>query len=125
MMEPMEIEAISCFADARGVAFEPVNLDMLTGYRNVHVVLTEPGHVRGNHRHLRGTEHLVVRGPALLVVDDGTREEREVAAGEILRVTLRPGVAHAVKNTGEGTMLITSFGTESFDPTNTERVVLL
>lgn len=121
----MEIEVISGFADARGVAFEPVNSDMLAGCRNVHVVLTEPGHVRGNHRHHRGTEHLVVRGPALLVVHDGAREEREVAAGEIVRVTLGPGVAHAVKNTGEGTMLITSFGTEAFDPTNTERVALL
>lgn len=122
----VQIEELKAFEDARGSAFEPVSGDALAGYRNVHVVLTEPGHVRGNHRHLRGTEHLVVRGPARLVTEEGDeRQVRDVPAGVVVRVTLGPGVAHAVENTGHAPMLIVSFGTEPFDPKNTEARKLL
>ncbi len=122
----IEFEVLETFDDARGTAFEPVGSEALAGFRNVHVVLTEPGHVRGNHRHARGVETLIVRGPALLVTDEGgARETREIAQDQVVRVRLGPGVAHAVKNTGDRPMLIVSFGTEPFDPTNTERHVLL
>lgn len=122
----IEFEVLETFDDARGAAFEPVGGEALAGFRNVHVVLTEPGHVRGNHRHPRGSETLIVRGPALFVAEDGgARETREIAEDQVLRVRLGPGVAHAVKNTGDRPMLIVSFGTEPFDPTNTERHPLL
>lgn len=122
----IELEVLETFADPRGTAFEPVGAEALGGFRNVHVVLTEPGHVRGNHRHPRGTETLIVRGPALLVAEDGgARETHAIAPDQVVRVRLGPGVAHAVKNTGDNPMLIVSFGTEPFDPTNTERHVLL
>jgi len=116
----VQLEVLKTFDDARGSAFEPIGSDALATQRNVHVVLTAPGHVRGNHLHHRGTEQLVLRGPARLVTEEGEhREEHEVAAGVVMRVTLGPGVAHAVQNTGDEPMLIVSFGTEPFDPANT------
>ncbi len=122
----IEIEVLESFDDPRGTAFEPVGGEALAGFRNVHVVLTAPGHVRGNHRHLRGEETLIVRGPALLVTEEGgARETHAIARDQVVRVRLGPGVGHAVQNTGDQPMLIVSFGTEPFDPTNTERHVLL
>lgn len=122
----VDIEIVQTFDDPRGAAFEPIAGAALAEHKNVHVVLTEPGHVRGNHVHHRGVERLLVRGPALLAVEDeGGRVERVVVPGEVVRVTLGPGVAHAIRNTGDGPMLIVSFGTEPFDPTNTSPRKLL
>ncbi len=122
----VEFELLQTFDDPRGSSFDPIEGAALVDHRNVHVVLTASGHVRGNHLHHRGIERLVVRGPALVATEDEDgRVEREIAAGVVARITLGPGVAHAVKNTGEATMLIVSFGTEPFDPKNTSPKKLL
>jgi len=52
--------------DARGAVFEPLTAIALAAQRNVHVVLTEPGQVRGNHYHTRSTEVATLYGPALV-----------------------------------------------------------
>lgn len=122
----MHLETLTTFDDARGASFEPVAGADLARYRHVHVVWTRPGHVRGNHRHRRGAETLVVRGPALLVTEEGPeRETHEVEAGRVVRVEVPAGVAHAILNTGAEPMLIVSFSDAPHDPADTERVVLL
>ena len=96
--------------------------------RNVHVVLTEPGQVRGNHRHFRGDEQITVCGPALARWREGDElHEREIPEGTVRRFTFGPGVAHAFKNTGAGQMVIVSFNTEPHDPAvpDTTRDVIL
>jgi dTDP-4-dehydrorhamnose 3,5-epimerase-like enzyme len=52
----VEIRPLKVHVDARGAVFEPLEPALLSGWRNVHTVISEPGAIRGNHRHLRGTE---------------------------------------------------------------------
>ena len=111
------IERVATHADARGLVFEPLGAEALADKRNVHVVLTAPGAIRGNHRHRLGTEIAVVAGPAeVRLREDGELRELLVPAGETWRFTIPPGVAHAYRNPGPGLMLLIGFNTEPHDP---------
>ncbi|MEI8297242.1 MAG: hypothetical protein WCH32_04375 [Pseudomonadota bacterium] len=111
------IEPIRTHHDHRGSLFEPVDESHLGDKRNVHVVLTEPGCVRGNHRHLAGTEITVITGPAQVrLKEDGVLRDVEVPAGETWRFTIPAGVTHAYRNPGPGMMVLIGFNTEAHDP---------
>jgi dTDP-4-dehydrorhamnose 3,5-epimerase-like enzyme len=113
----VEIRPLKVHADARGAVFEPLEPSLLTGWRNVHTVVSEPGAIRGNHRHLRGTEVTTVLGPALVRYrSDGRIEDVEVPSGQAWRFVFPPGVAHAFKNTGSRPFVLVSFNTEEHDP---------
>lgn len=62
----VSIERLGPARDARGSVVELLAPDEIVAQRNVHVVWTEPGRVRGNHYHARGTEVMIVWGPALV-----------------------------------------------------------
>ena len=111
------IETVGTHRDARGALFEPVDDTHLAGKRNTHVVLTEPGFVRGNHYHRVGTEIAVVTGPAQVRLKEaGVLREVKVPAGETWRFTIPPGVTHAYRNPGPGTMFLIGFNTERHNP---------
>lgn len=110
-------ESVRVHRDRRGLVFEPLNGDELLAQSNVHVVITEPGAVRGNHRHLRGTEVLAVIGPALVRTRvEGVLRDTHVSAGEVVRFTFPPEVAHAIQNTGDRPQVLVSFNTAAHDP---------
>lgn len=124
----VEIRRLKVHGDARGAVFEPLEPELLSGWRNVHAVVTEPGAVRGNHRHLRGTEISAVLGPALVRYRVGEQvEEKHVPAGEAWRFAFPAGTAHAFKNTGDRPFVLVSFNTELHDPAqpDVERVELI
>jgi dTDP-4-dehydrorhamnose 3,5-epimerase-like enzyme len=126
MNETVTIEVLSAFQDARGLLFEPLDETLLSSQRNVHVVLSEPGTVRGNHRHLRSTELTTIVGPAQVRLREGDAlRDIEVPAGQTWRFRIPPGVIHAFKNTGSGQMTIVSFSTRPHDPTDTVRETIL
>jgi dTDP-4-dehydrorhamnose 3,5-epimerase-like enzyme len=120
--------------DARGVVFEPLDAAALAAQRNVHVVLSAPGAVRGNHFHRVQHEVTVVVGPArvawrLAHALEGTNagdaappsaaiETVEVPAGAAWRFEFPPGIAHAFENTGPETQVLIAFATHSHDPAN-------
>ncbi|HEY4972048.1 MAG TPA: cupin domain-containing protein [Steroidobacteraceae bacterium] len=117
------IQKLTVHADARGAVFEPLEAPMLAGWRNVHTVISEPGAIRGNHRHLRGTEVTAVLGPALVRYRVGERiEDQHVPAGEAWRFAFPPGTAHAFQNTGVDPMVLVSFNTEPHDPAAADAV---
>ena len=116
-------EEITIHQDQRGVVFEALSPDALASQRNVHVVMTEPGGIRGNHQHQLGTEIVIVYGPALVRLRDGEEiEDREVAEGCVVRLTIPPGVSHAFKNTGQQPNLLICFNTEVHDRNNPDVV---
>jgi UDP-2-acetamido-2,6-beta-L-arabino-hexul-4-ose reductase len=117
MSQRVTIEPVVGVADARGLVVEPFGPDILPLQRNVHLVLTEPGHVRGNHYHVRGKEITLALGPALFRYRDGP-EVRDVVipAGQSYRITIPPGIAHAIQNTGTGPSILLGFNTEPHDP---------
>jgi dTDP-4-dehydrorhamnose 3,5-epimerase-like enzyme len=124
--EPVKIEPVKMNSDARGAVFEPVNDQELVAQRNSHVVLSEPGAVRGNHYHVVGREITVVVGPALVryrdVVGNGVVQEVSIAAGNAQRFTFPPGVAHAFRNPGPGVMILASFNSELHDAGKPDQV---
>ncbi len=122
------VDEIVIHRDRRGVVFEPIGPDTLGVQRNAHVVLTEPGFVRGNHRHRLGTEIIVVYGPALVRFRDGQQiAERVVADGGAARFTFPPGASHAFKNIGARPNLLVCFNTSVHhrDQPDTEPDVLI
>lgn len=125
---PVSIEKLRRAVDQRGQVFEPLDLRGLSEQRNVHVVLTEPGHIRGNHFHHVGSEVSAVLGPALVRYRDGAEITTvEVPSDEVWRFRFPPGVVHAFQNIGSSPMLIVSFNTMAHDPQNadTSREVIL
>ena len=122
MSEPPEdfagvrIEALKAFRDRRGHLFEPLDDRLLSGQKNVHVVLTLPGQVRGNHFHQRSTETTTVVGPCLVRLKgpSGVRDFN-VPADEVWRFTIPPGIGHAYCNSGNQVMTMVSFSTRVHD----------
>ena len=104
------IEPIKLITDRRGFVFEPLAAGQLAAHKNSHVVLTEPGGVRGNHYHRRGTEVLVIVGPSLIRWrEDETIKEFLLREREAVRMTIPPGIAHAFKNTGNDPAILVAF----------------
>jgi dTDP-4-dehydrorhamnose 3,5-epimerase-like enzyme len=110
-------QSVKTFRDPRGTLFEPLTDDELHAQKNVHVVLTQPDEVRGNHSHRTAVETTTVVGPCLIrLKEDGEIRDIHVAEGELLRLTIPPGVVHAFRNTGHSAMVMVSFSTNLHDP---------
>jgi dTDP-4-dehydrorhamnose 3,5-epimerase-like enzyme len=122
------IEPVKTHHDARGSLFEPLSDAELAAQKNVHVVLTQPNEVRGNHVHLTAVETTSVVGPCRVRLKEiDVIRDVEVPAGEIWRFTIPPGVVHAYRNTGDTVMILVSFSTNLHDPmgAETRREVIL
>ncbi len=113
------------FADERGWAFFP--FQDFTGQTpdcdltSLHVVRTEPGHVRGNHRHPETDEWLHLFGARALVCweEDGCQGEALLDGDDYL-LHIPAGVAHAVKNIGDGPLFLVAFRDKAVAPPHTE-----
>jgi dTDP-4-dehydrorhamnose 3,5-epimerase-like enzyme len=111
------LQTVKLHRDARGTLFEPLTDAELRGQNNVHVVLTQPNEVRGNHAHITAVETTTVVGPCLVrLKEEGVIRDIEVPAGDILRLSIPPGVVHAFRNTGDAAMVMVSFSTNLHDP---------
>jgi dTDP-4-dehydrorhamnose 3,5-epimerase-like enzyme len=122
------VHSVRVHRDVRGALFEPLSDAELQTQKNVHVVLTQPNEVRGNHVHRTAVETTSVVGPCLVrLKEQGAIRDIEVPAGEIMRLTIPPGVVHAFRNTGDSTMVLVSFSTNLHDPggADTEREQIL
>jgi len=115
------VQSMKTHRDARGSLFEPLSDAELAGQKNVHVVLTEPNEVRGNHVHRTAVETTSVVGPCLIrLKENGSIRDLDVPAGETWRLTIPPGVVHAFRNTGESMMILVSFSTILHDPSGSD-----
>ena len=122
------LQSVKTFRDPRGTLFEPLTDDELHAQKNVHVVLTQPNEVRGNHSHKTAVETTTVVGPCLIrLKEEGEVRDIHVGDGELLRLTIPPGVVHAFRNTGNSAMVMVSFSTNLHDPkgADTEREQIL
>jgi UDP-2-acetamido-2,6-beta-L-arabino-hexul-4-ose reductase len=123
MTSRVTVQPVKTHRDARGSVFEPLTDAELAGQKNVHVVLTEPNGVRGNHAHGTAVETTTMMGPCLIRLKEaGAIRDLEVPAGEVWRLTIPPGVVHAFRNTGESTLVLVSFSTNLHDPAGSDTV---
>ena len=117
------IESIEVHSDERGFVFEPMKAEFLAFQRNSHVVVSKPGVIRGNHYHLRGTETIVVTGPALVRIREKNElRDVEVPKEKVYAFTFPPGVSHAIKNTNEELGVLAAFNTVEHDHENPDTV---
>ena len=116
-------QSLAVISDNRGVVFEPIMAADFAALKNAHVVISNPGIVRGNHYHKVGHEIIVVMGPALVRYQDGDRlREVDVPARAVYRFDFPPGIAHALKNTGTKPNLLVAFNTVVHDPDRPDTV---
>ena len=64
------IEEVEILRDDRGLVFEPLYNEDIINQKNIHIVITLPGFIRGNHYHKKGIEKLVIYGPALIRIKE-------------------------------------------------------
>lgn len=127
-MQRVVVQTLKMHSDARGCVFEPLTDAELAGQKNVHVVLTQPNEVRGNHVHRTATETTTVVGPCLIRLKEAQEiRDLQVPAGETWRLTIPPGVVHSFRNTGDSVMVLVSFSSNLHDPagSDTERLQIL
>jgi dTDP-4-dehydrorhamnose 3,5-epimerase-like enzyme len=87
--------------DHRGRVCEPLDPKGLPTQRNVHIVVTDPGGVRGNHAHTRGTEVITGQGLARVRIRDARGIwDTIIAEGAPTRSIIPPGVTPAMQNLG-------------------------
>ena len=107
-MTGVELHPLTLREDARG--WVAMFSDPLPPMSGLHLPHLRPGTVRGNHLHPDAAEHLVVvHGVCRLVCADPTSgkvEEYRLTAPPALRVSLAPGIAHAVHNIGTDDLLL-------------------
>jgi dTDP-4-dehydrorhamnose 3,5-epimerase-like enzyme len=119
----VQYEKLPVIIDSRGFVFEPIAPSGLPRQKNVHVVISEPGVVRGNHYHMRGEETLVAKGPALVCFrENGILKEVHIHIRDAYRFVFPPGVPHAVKNLSEGSNVLLAFNTVEHDPQQPDTV---
>ena len=120
----VKIDRLKTHSDARGIVFEPIDNDKINSQKNIHIVISEPGAVRGNHYHLRGTETLVVVGPALIRFKENDElQDFEVPSGQVYKFTIPPKVAHAIKNIGDNSSVLAAFNTVKNIPQKPDQVM--
>ena len=107
-------EPKTIYSDRRGIVVEPLDAAELAVQRNAHLVVTEPGNVRGNHFHVIGTEVALVVGPAVVRLRQGDLStDHVVPAGAAHRFVIPPGVSHAIGALGPERTLMMVFNTEA------------
>lgn len=111
-MTQVDIESIVLHEDQRGVVFEPLVQDDLNVYRNLHVVISQPGAIRGNHCHRLSKELVAVEGPALVRYEQGNQiTDVNVPSKAVWKFTFPPGTAHAIKNMGKNNIVLIALNT--------------
>jgi oxalate decarboxylase/phosphoglucose isomerase-like protein (cupin superfamily) len=111
----VKIVPIQTIRDDRGMRFSaPAELwNFLGVVTELHVVMLEPGTVRGNHVHARAKEGVIIEAAgewelAWQLSADSVPERTMVAAGVWL-VCYPPGVAHAFRNHGNTPLRLNCF----------------
>lgn len=117
------LEKLSVFADERGIVFNPIEMSDLQDQENLHVVTSSPQAIRGNHYHKKGTETLVIMGPALVRIRENNHlRDIDIPDRSVYGLIIPPGVSHAIKHTGSESGILLSFNTIGYDPENPDVV---
>jgi len=122
-MKTVTIEKLDVFTDERGIVFNPIEMSDLQDQENFHVATSLSQAIRGNHYHQRGTETLIIMGPALVRIrENNDLRDIDIPDRSVYRLIIPPGVSHAIKQTGSESGILLSFNTIGYDPENPDVV---
>lgn len=130
MTSGIEVNSQADAGDQRGLAFAvPEKAHAaLGGVGDVHLMTVRPGAVRGNHFHERKCEVLVVLHQdewELHWSDPGGAPQRQTFRGAGgVSLTVQPGVAHAIRNTGAADLVVAGLSPLPFDADNPDSVAV-
>lgn len=120
MIEGVKIYDPFIHKDERGFLLRLVRKEHVNNatFGDSYVVSGAPGVIRGHHYHKRTTEWFcILKGKGILALKKGDQIDYiDMDAEEPKIVEIPPGIAHAVKNTGDETMLFFAYASERFDP---------
>lgn len=116
-----EIKNLTAHTDSRGWLVEMVKKSEITeDIRQIYIATIEPSSVRGNHYHKERVEwFFVICGQAEICLEDiKTKEKKiiETSAANPQRLTVFPGIAHAIANRGDQAVYLASAQNNLFDP---------
>ena len=122
-MKQYEIQDLDKKSDERGWLIEVLGGELPEGckeFGQLHVSVAYPGKVRGNHYHTRKVEWFCVpTGTGQLFLKDretGEIDEIMMGVDDLKTIRIDPGTIHAIKNVGEGDMVLLVYANEKFDP---------
>ncbi len=120
-----EIKELKLHADERGWLAEMLKrTELKEDIKQVYVATINPGHIRGNHYHLKRKEwFFLVGGKAKIYLQNVKTKEKtclNISPGKPNVITIFPGIAHAVKNTGKEMIYLVSAQSDVYDPKNTD-----
>lgn len=122
-----KITDLQTHADQRGWLVEVLQaseVDEGQTIQQIYAATIKPGHFRGGHYHEKRIEWFFVIGNnAEIILEDLKTKERKaitVSSDKPQRITIYPGVAHAVKNKGKETVYLLSAQNNIFDPADTD-----
>jgi dTDP-4-dehydrorhamnose 3,5-epimerase-like enzyme len=118
-----QIKELEPHLDGRGWLVEMLKRnEMREDIKQIYVASIKPGAVRGNHYHLKRTEWFFLIGDkAEFYLEDlrsGKRINLKLSSKRPRLVTVFPGVAHALKNTGKKTIYLVSAQNTVYNPKN-------
>jgi UDP-2-acetamido-2,6-beta-L-arabino-hexul-4-ose reductase len=115
-----EIQDLDKKSDERGWLIEVLGGELPEGCKDfgqLHVSVAYPGKVRGNHYHTRKVEWFCVPTGTgqILLKDRETGETQEMLMGvnDLKTIKIEPGTIHAIKNVGEGDMVLLVYCNEN------------
>ncbi|HEX5200769.1 hypothetical protein ACFQS1_34605 [Paractinoplanes rhizophilus] len=130
MTSGIEVDSQADAGDPRGPAFAvpKTALAALGGVEDVHLMTVRPGAVRGNHFHPRKREVLVVLHEDDWELHwsepDGAPRSRTFRGAGGVSLTILPGVAHAIRNTGKVNLTVAGLSSLPFDPDDPDSVAV-
>ena len=118
-----KVKELEIHSDKRGRLVEMLKRNELKeDIKQVYVATIKPGHVRGNHYHLKRTEWLfIINGKAELYLEDIKTKEKiclKISSKKPKVITIFPKIAHAVKNPSKEIIYLVSAQNTIYNPKN-------
>lgn len=120
----IDIVDLEIKSDDRGILIQNQDEEIRSSMKHFFVSFSEPGVIRGQHYHNRKIEwFFIVEGKAEVYLEDITSKEREKiildsSKPQIIKMPIK--VAHAIKNNGDGKMLLLAIVNEPFNESDSD-----
>ena len=120
MIEGVKIHDQFIHKDHRGFLLRLVRKEHVddSSFGDSYIVSSIPGVVRGNHFHKRTTEWFcLIKGKGCLGLKKGEQVDFiNLDDKNFKLIEIPPGIAHAIKNTGDEVMIFFAYADERFNP---------